>query len=451
MMHLPLRRFSLLPLLSLLAGACATNRPALEPAGDAARPGDLEEFGDQFWRAVRDEDDDALVRHLANHLKRPPAQEALVRELAVFVWENGPLKTWQMTAKARAGEDELREYELRCARGVVRAVLTFHNRTRHITDLKMARRAIYVPAPAPGIAGAVSWTDTTVGPGLGATIAVPRAPAGARLPAMVLIGDSGRLDRDETTGLVRPFRDLGDGLAARGVVTIRFDKRSFSMPEVFGRVFTIDDDLVQDGASAVAVVRRQPAVDPSRVFIVGHGLGGLAAVAIARRVGNVAGVVLVGVPARPLLYVTLEELRDSDPGDKVMARAAGEVQSVTDGQAPPDKAILGAPAAFWYDLAKRNTLAELRALGRPVLLLRGETDSYASANDQQRWLNDLSGTPVRAESVPLTDHLMVAPLVRRISSSDLAAGAGPQVSAYLLDMVADFVVKSSARSVGRAN
>jgi hypothetical protein len=189
------------------------------------------------------------------------------------------------------------------------------------------------------------------------------------LPAVVLVGESGPLDRDETTGILRPFRDLGDGLAARGIVTIRFDKRCFSQPQLCGRAFTIDDDLVQDAISAVAVVRREPSVDPSRVFIIGHGLGGIAAAPIAHGAGNIAGLVLIAVPARPLLYVSLEEIRGRDPPPppEVMARAAVQAQGVLDGTAPATAGVLGAPAAFWYDLAKRDPFQDVRQVADDVL------------------------------------------------------------------------------------
>ena len=445
---------SRLSILALLASACATQGPTDSDEAQARRfanPAAFDAAGEFFWRAVRDHDDAGTSRDLANHLKRPDAREAFASAMQMFRWENGRLNSWHLTARATAGDEEHRQYELQCSRGVVRAVLTFHRKTGHITNLQIVRTSVYVAAPVPGIDSAVSWTETTVGPGLGATIASPRAAAtGGKLSAVVLIGESGRLDRDESTGPVRPFRDLGDGLASRGVVTIRFDKRSFVSPHAFGRVFTIDEDLIQDGASAVAVIRRQPSVDPSRVFIVGHGLGGLAAVASARRAGDIAGLVLVGVPARPLLYVTLERLRDREPDDDVMTQATVDAQSIIDGTAPRDAQILGAPAAFWYDLAKRDTFEELRALRRPVLLLRGETDTYATAIDQQRWLQELAGVPVRAEGIPLVDHFLMTPMTRNLAPSEAEAGAGPRVPEYLLDMVADFVAKAPDRTTRRA-
>jgi pimeloyl-ACP methyl ester carboxylesterase len=203
---------------------------------------------------------------------------------------------------------------------------------------------------------------------------------------------------------------------------------------------------VQDAISAVAVVRREPSVDPSRIFIIGHGLGGLVAGEIASRAGNIAGLVLVAVPARPLLYVTLEELRDHAPPTEVIDRAAAQAKAVLDGSAFPAMRVLGEPAAFWYDLAKRDPFETVRQVARPVLLIRGETDAYATEMDHQRWVRELGGLKVRAETIPLTDHALVS--AAPVGRPGAAPQQEPQVAQYLIDLVADFVTKSPAVGAG---
>jgi pimeloyl-ACP methyl ester carboxylesterase len=401
-------------------------------------------FGEEFMKALRDGDDVTALRRFAPHLKRQltPGRFAVGRQALSHHF--GQIMSWRLVTKETDHEEERREYELQCSRTVVHATLTFHRGTTNIIGVSLFRDSVYVPAPVPGIENAISWTDTTVGPSLGATVASPRDSVGGSRPAVVLIGEGGSLDRDETVGVLRPFRDLGDGLASRGIVTIRFDKRCFSLPQVCRKVFTVDEDLIQDAVSAVAVVRRETGVDPSRIFIVGHGLGGLVAAEVARRAGGVAGLVMMGVPARPLIYVTLEKLREKNVSDEVMTRAAAQVKSVLDKTAPQSAEILGTSAAFWYDLAKRDIVADLRRLARPVLLVRGEADGYAVATDQQRWLEELAGLKVRAETIPLVNHGMVAIVPTSAARSGPPSDGGPRVPEYLLDLIADFVTRSPA-------
>ena len=47
-------------------------------------------------------------------------------------------------------------------------------------------------------------------------------------PAAVLVHGSGSSNMDEKVGKLTPFRDIAQGLARRGVATIRYDKRSFA-------------------------------------------------------------------------------------------------------------------------------------------------------------------------------------------------------------------------------
>ena len=54
------------------------------------------------------------------------------------------------------------------------------------------------------------------------TLSVPNRP-GPR-PAVVLLAGSGSVDRDETIGRNKPFKDIAWGLATQGAAVLRFDK-----------------------------------------------------------------------------------------------------------------------------------------------------------------------------------------------------------------------------------
>ena len=54
-------------------------------------------------------------------------------------------------------------------------------------------------------------------------------PAGSGpFPALVLVHGSGSSNMDEKIGKLTPFRDIAQGLAARGIACIRYDKRSYA-------------------------------------------------------------------------------------------------------------------------------------------------------------------------------------------------------------------------------
>ena len=82
------------------------------------------------------------------------------------------------------------------------------------------------------------------------TLSLPRRPGSAPYPAVVLLAGSGPLDRDETIGRNKPFKDLAWGLASRGVAVLRFDKVTYAHP---GQVkeaqdFTLADEYLPHAA-----------------------------------------------------------------------------------------------------------------------------------------------------------------------------------------------------------
>ena len=128
-----------------------------------------------------------------------------------------------------------------------------------------------------------------------------------RVPVVILVHGSGPSNMDESMGPNAPFRELAEGLSRRGVAVLRYDKRTFVCPQFFANAtagFTYDDETVDDAISAIRLVKdslaQTMALDPSRIYIVGHSLGGMLAPRIAERSGAVAGLVLLAAPTGKL-------------------------------------------------------------------------------------------------------------------------------------------------------
>jgi hypothetical protein len=238
-------------------------------------------------------------------------------------------------------------------------------------------------------------------------------PAGSGpFPAVVLVHGAGPNDRDETVGANKMFKDLAVGLASQGVVVLRYEKRTRQYArKLAGAAMTVADETVDDAARAAALLRTQPEVDPKRVFVLGHGLGGYVAPRIAAEDGKLAGIAVLAGYARPIEDVVLEEsIAAAAPAPRLEAIKAGvaRVKALedSDADAPP---VLGLPAMYWLDLKGYDPAGEARKLPLRVLVLQGERDFQASMKDYAIWKAAL-GTSKTAvlKSYPALNHLFIA-------------------------------------------
>lgn len=251
------------------------------------------------------------------------------------------------------------------------------------------------PAPAPAARPACEEREVRVPVGvdsLPGTLCLPRATR--PVPVVVLTHGSGPNDRDETIGPNKPFRDIAHGLAAVGIATLRYDKRTFALR---GRLdpatLTVEQEVIADAVSAVRFARSQPGIDSARAFLLGHSLGGTLAPIVAERLGReLRGVILLAPGARPLDSVIVEQtafrMRVAGQPDSLIAAQTAQLEQafagVRSGAAPDSEVVLGASVHYWRDLFARRPLDALRRLPLPVLVLQGGKDYQVTRADYER-------------------------------------------------------------------
>ncbi len=223
-------------------------------------------------------------------------------------------------------------------------------------------------------------------------------------PAVVLIHGSGPSDRDETVGNLKPFRDLAEGLAEKGIAVYRFDKRTYvyGTEMVSNHQITLMDESIEDAVNAVQLLAQQEKIDPARIFVLGHSLGGNAVPAIARELEQASvkasGFVMMAASPRPLdvlmreqydyLYSLMPEITAEQQAEKDAMFA--ELDRLKDLDALTEEdSIAGAYAPYWKWLAEYDILAAAEKLGKPCLLLQGEEDYQVTMADFAIWKDAL--------------------------------------------------------------
>ncbi len=274
-------------------------------------------------------------------------------------------------------------------------------------------------------------------------------------PAVVLIHGSGSSDMDETVGSLKPFRDLAEGLAEKGIAVYRFDKRTY----VYGaemmsdRQITLMDESVDDAVSAVQLLSKQEKIDPGRIFVLGHSLGGNAVPAIARELAQASvkarGFVMLAASPRPLevlireqydfLYSLLPEVTAEQQAEKDALFAdldkLNNLDALTD-----DDPVAGAYAPYWKWLAAYDILQAAEEITEPVLLLQGEEDYQVTMEDFSIWKNALGEKENwTLLSCPGLTHCFTPG--QKTEGSSVYSRA-EKVDAQVIQTIADFIVQT---------
>ncbi|MEJ7779321.1 MAG: alpha/beta fold hydrolase [Daejeonella sp.] len=244
-------------------------------------------------------------------------------------------------------------------------------------------------------------------------------PKGAsNYPVVILVHGSGPSDMDETVGPNKPFKDLALGLAAKGIATIRYVKRTMVHPNLFTKTFTVKEEVTDDALAAIALARTLPGVNKSQIYVLGHSLGGMLAPRIATMAPDLNGIIVAAAPARKLSDVIAEQNKylyvssgDTSAALKLQFQeTANEIDRsrlMKLGDIAPDSVILSAPASYWVDLNMYDQLASAKKLTKRIFVIQGENDFQVSTQDFNIWKNALSPNKNAAFKLyPDLNHLL---------------------------------------------
>ena len=280
---------------------------------------------------------------------------------------------------------------------------------------------------------------------LGATLLIPAGKP--PFPGLVLIHGPGPNDRDETIYGNKVFADLAEGLASRGIAVLRYDKRTKVYAEKMSEMnYTVQQETVEDAVRAAALLRRQPEIIPTRVFALGHSLGGYLLPRIAAQDAKLAGLIFLAANARPVEIMALEENEyvaslnpnPSPESQKRLADLRGEVLKVRNlkpGQADPP-VIMGLPLAYLLDLKGYDPFT-VKNLHVPMLFLQGGRDFQVSMKDFDLWKSAMGGRAnATFHAYPALNHLFIAGDGRSSPAEYRAPG---NVSGEVVRDIADWI------------
>jgi uncharacterized protein len=271
----------------------------------------------------------------------------------------------------------------------------------------------------------------------------------------LIIPGSGPTDRNGNNPYgvrASTYRLLAQGLAQRGIGSVRIDKRG-----MFGSRTAVADgnavtigDYVTDTESWIATIRKQTGVPC--VWVLGHSEGGLVALAAAQKANDICGLVLISTAGRPLGEVLRQQLQDNPANAPILDQAMKAIDSLEAGKRVdvsdmnPALMPLFAPQVqgflinvFSYDPAKL-----IATVTKPVLIMQGERDLQVGVADAKRL--EQADPSAKLVLLPDTNHVL-----KTVTTNDRQTNAATYGNPNLplapgvVDAVANFIDEAAKR------
>ena len=290
------------------------------------------------------------------------------------------------------------------------------------------------------------------------TLTLPAADSkhASRPPLAILEQGSGVQDRDGTVGPNKVQQQLAWGLAARGIATLRYDRRAKIARESFTVHPDLDHEVVLDAIAALAWAASVRETDSHRIFFIGHSLGAqlgpdIVAARLRQAPGSVAGLALLAGIARPIDQVMREQVVDLGIAQGGTPAQIATIQAKYDSiwarvrdlrVKDETPAGLGGGVTIGYlrDWLRWNPAAQLKALTIPCFVARGTKDLNTTQKDFS--LLKAAATAPGSESMefPGLSHAFIPVAGQPNGHEAMRAGT---ISPLLLDALATWLINVS--------
>ena len=227
------------------------------------------------------------------------------------------------------------------------------------------------------------------------------------VPAVVLVHGSGSSNMDEKVGRLTPFKDLAEGLASRGIASIRYDKRSHAhglkMLRDKSQPITVKTETIEDAILATELLRKDGRIDGEKIFIIGHSMGGMLAPRIDVEGGDYRGLVMMAGTPRRLEDVMQEQMEEflsqmnwfmrifAGRSVKKMTAKFEGLYDLSDEDAKKVKLVGGTTLYYFKEMGEPPVSHYLLKADKPMLIMQGEKDFQAKVDKDFAMYKEILG------------------------------------------------------------
>jgi len=295
---------------------------------------------------------------------------------------------------------------------------------------------------------AIPNTDTTSTPfnlttPTGTIMGTLLMPGGSsKMPVVLIIAGSGPTDRNGNNPMMKneSLHMLAQGLAAKGIASVRFDKRGIAASASAGKkeADLRFDDYIQDAIAWIELLKKDTRF--SKVIVAGHSEGSLIGMMAAN--GRADGFISIAGAGKAANQILKDQLATQpamvkDPSYRIIDSL---VQGNTVNDVSPMLFSLFRPSVQPYMISwfKYNPVIEIAKLNIPVLIVQGTNDLQITTADADA----LATAKPTAKKVVIQKMNHVLKIVEGGQVENVASYSNPTlpVSEELVKEVVSFVL-----------
>ena len=198
---------------------------------------------------------------------------------------------------------------------------------------------------------------------------------------------------DEKVGKITPFKDLAEGLAKKGIASLRYDKRSYAHGlklVLKEKNVTVKIETIDDAIMATDLLKKDPRIDANNVYIIGHSMGAMLAGRIDQEGGNYKGLIMMAGSCRKLEEIMIDQNYMALNATKglvnwIIKKQVAKFEKMFDGlyqlsddEAKKKKIGNGVTLYYFKEMGEFDTKQYLSSISKPMLIMQGEKDFQAT-------------------------------------------------------------------------
>lgn len=272
--------------------------------------------------------------------------------------------------------------------------------------------------------------------------------AGDDSPIVLIVPGSGPTDLDGNNPMgvsANSYKLLAEGLAKKGISTIRVDKRGMFSSQAAGDPNAVTVDIYaqdyKDWTKTITTRTEQPCI-----HILGHSEGGLMVSAASINNANVCSLILVAAPGRPFGTVLREQLKANPANIIIMKPALKAIETLEAGERVDTENMNAALKPLFYPAVQDFLISIMthdpaqiaKQAAKPTLIIQGTHDIQVSEEDAKLLAEATGGKLVLIDGM---NHILKDSPANRIGNMMTYNKPDLSLSEEAINAISDFILE----------